>query len=77
MPPAHSCSDQNQYGPPCDLWSAGVVLYMLLAGVPPFHHASEPKLLRAIMAGKYDLTDPVWEPVSGAVRGTPPCGCCL
>ncbi|KAL4424182.1 hypothetical protein ABPG75_001483 [Micractinium tetrahymenae] len=52
------------YGPPCDLWSAGIVLYMLLAGLPPFHDASEPRLLRAIMSGKYSFGDPVWKEVS-------------
>ena len=38
---------------------------MLLAGVPPFHDKSEPRLLRSIMAGKYSLDDPVWEEVRG------------
>ncbi|PSC74088.1 CAMK CAMK1 kinase [Micractinium conductrix] len=58
----------QSYGPPCDLWSAGIVLYMLLAGLPPFHDASEPRLLRAIMQGKYSLADPVWEEVSAEAK---------
>jgi hypothetical protein len=44
---------------------AGVILYMLLAGTPPFHDKSEPRLLRSIMAGKYSLRDPVWQKVGG------------
>jgi hypothetical protein len=37
---------------------------MLLAGVPPFHDKSEPRLLRSIIAGKFSMEDSVWTPVS-------------
>ncbi|EFN53608.1 hypothetical protein CHLNCDRAFT_32147 [Chlorella variabilis] len=61
-------SVDHRYNESCDLWSAGVILYMLLAGVPPFHDKSEPRLLRSIMAGKYSLDDPVWEEISGEAK---------
>ncbi|KAI7845929.1 hypothetical protein COHA_000475 [Chlorella ohadii] len=46
----------------------GVVLYMLLAGSPPFFDASEPRLLRSIMHAKYDFDTEAWEPVSGEAK---------
>lgn len=47
-----------------DMWSAGVVLYILLGGYPPFWNESEPALFEQIRRGKYTFDDPVWDVVS-------------
>ena len=52
------------YSPAVDLWSAGVVLFILLGGYPPFFDESEPALFNLIRKGSFQYDDPVWESVS-------------
>lgn len=47
-----------------DMWSAGVVLFILLGGYPPFWSESEPALFDQIRRGRYSFDDPVWDVVS-------------
>jgi len=57
-------SQPYTYGRECDLWSCGIILFILLGGYPPFYDDSEPKLFRKIREGKYDMDDPVWKVIS-------------
>lgn len=52
------------YGPGVDMWSAGVVLYILLGGYPPFWSDSEPALFEQIRRGAFNFDDAVWTCVS-------------
>ena len=46
------------------MWSAGVVLFILLAGYPPFYSEQEPVLFEQIKRGAFSFDDPVWDAVS-------------
>ncbi|KAL4100523.1 hypothetical protein PRIC1_008315 [Phytophthora ramorum] len=52
------------YGKPVDIWSIGVITYILLAGYPPFHDDSQPILFKKIRKGKYYYDSPYWDNVS-------------
>jgi calcium/calmodulin-dependent protein kinase I len=50
-----------------DMWSVGVILYILLCGYPPFYAESDPELFKKIMACEYEFGEG-WENVSASAK---------
>ncbi len=48
----------------CDLWSCGVIMYILLTGRPPFNGSSEEEIMKKIKDGVYDLKKYPWGVIS-------------
>jgi len=61
---------KEKYGISVDMWSAGVILYIILCGFPPFYDENEDMALlyRKIKKAEYDMPSPYWDKVSGEAK---------
>lgn len=51
----------GNYNEKCDVWSAGVILYILFCGYPPFYGESNRQILEAVKKGKLDFSSIEWK----------------
>ena len=51
-----------------DMWSTGVILYILLCGFPPFYEEELPALFDQILKGRYDFPSPWWDNISDSAK---------
>ncbi|KAG0491740.1 hypothetical protein HPP92_004783 [Vanilla planifolia] len=42
---------EREYGEKVDVWSAGVMLYIMLSGMPPFYGETVPEIFEAVLRG--------------------------
>ncbi|KAK7278761.1 hypothetical protein RJT34_23797 [Clitoria ternatea] len=59
---------RKRYGPEADVWSAGVIIYILLCGVPPFWGESEQEIFEAILHNDLDFSSDPWPSISESAK---------
>ena len=55
---------QGQYNEKCDMWSIGVMLYIMLSGRPPFNGATEEQIILKVKAGTWAFKHTEWQSIS-------------
>jgi len=59
---------RRRYTEKCDIWSCGVILYILLCGYPPFNGENDKIIMDKVAAGKYDFSHNEWNDVSDEAK---------
>ncbi|TVU16027.1 hypothetical protein EJB05_39574, partial [Eragrostis curvula] len=58
----------KNYGPEADVWTAGVILYILLSGVPPFWAETQQGIFDAVLKGVIDFDSDPWPVISDSAK---------
>jgi len=56
------------YDKEVDMWSVGVITYILLCGFPPFYSESVPEVFEQIMKAEYDYPEEYWDEISAEAK---------
>ncbi|KAJ0028856.1 hypothetical protein Pint_36207 [Pistacia integerrima] len=59
---------RKRYGPEADVWSAGVMIYILLSGVPPFWAETEHEIFEEVLHAELDFTSDPWPNISEGAK---------
>jgi len=58
----------GSYDEKCDVWSTGVLMYLILCGEPPFYDSTRKGIVKLIRKGKVSFSQDVWSRVSAGCQ---------
>ena len=61
-------SKNRNYTEKCDVWSCGIIMYILLTGLPPFNGDSDEEIVTKIKNGKFCMDKYPWPIISSQAK---------
>mmetsp|Transcript_6064 Transcript_6064/g.11062 ORF Transcript_6064/g.11062 Transcript_6064/m.11062 type:complete len:554 (-) Transcript_6064:486-2147(-) len=59
---------KQKYGSKADMWSMGVIVFILIGGYPPFYAETERDIFRLTVAGKFSFDEAHWGHISPGAK---------
>lgn len=59
---------KRNYDEKCDVWSCGVIMYILLCGYPPFNGPNDKVIFQRVLDGKFTFADEDWSQMSSNAK---------
>ncbi|CAD8156509.1 unnamed protein product [Paramecium octaurelia] len=58
----------RKYNEKCDIWSCGVILYIMLCGAPPFNGDDDYQIMEAVRKGVFKFKEQEWKKISNEAK---------
>jgi len=55
---------KRNYDEKCDVWSCGVIMYILLCGYPPFNGPNDKIIFQKVLEGNFSFPEEDWSQIS-------------
>ena len=59
---------RGDYDKQCDMWSIGVILFMMMSGCPPFSGPNDHAIIESVRRGEYKFDPRYWSDKSSEVK---------
>ena len=59
---------RRRYNEKCDVWSCGVIMYIMLCGYPPFNGKTEAEIMKKVLSGKFSFPEKGWGHISDSAK---------
>jgi calcium-dependent protein kinase len=58
----------KKYNHKCDIWSCGVICYIIMSGVPPFNGGTDQEIMANVKKGVVKFSDACWSSISDKAK---------